>query len=350
MDAFFAAVEERDNLRFKGKPIVVGSDPKEGAGRGVVSTANYAARAYGIHSAMPISRAWKLSEQARLEGKEKAIFVSPSMGKYAKVSEEIRSMVQAYFPVIEQASIDEFYADASGYGSYAKVEAVCRELKATIKEKERVTASVGIGPNKLVAKIASDRQKPDGLTIVTPREVFAFLDPLSIRVIPGIGPKTEKVLAREKIRTIGDLRSLSRDDLEDLFGDHGRAFYDKARGEDDRPVEESREIKSIGEQETFETDTKDTGSIIETLKRLVSGVVSDMRKKGFSGARRITITVRFNDFETVTRSRTISKPITNEADAFQYALQLLLPFFDTRENPNKKTFRLIGFRFERLLK
>ncbi|MGZ8386324.1 MAG: Y-family DNA polymerase, partial [Nitrospira sp.] len=207
MDAFFAAIEERDTPAFQGVPLVVGADPLGGNGRGVASTSNYLARAYGIHSATPISTAWRLSEAARRAGKPPVTFVSVDMQKYVQVSEEVMRIVRRFIPKVEQASIDESYGDVSFTESYEAAEALCQRLKNAIHAEERLTASVGIGPNKLIAKIAAGWRKPDGLTVVHAEEVEAFLAPLSIRVIPGIGPKTEGILNAQHIKIVRDLRA-----------------------------------------------------------------------------------------------------------------------------------------------
>src|SRR5438094_6142232 len=221
MDAFYAAVEERDTPRFRGLPSAVGADPEGGKGRGVVSTANYKAREYGIHSAMPISTAWWLSEAARRQGKPPVVFLSVDMKKYAEVSQRVMAIIRGLAPVVEDAGIDEAYADLSFAGSYEKAEAVCRDIKQAIRDRERLTASVGIGPNKLIAKIASNEKKPDGLTVVHEREAEAFLEPLPVRKIPGIGPKTEAELAKQGVRLVRDLKRFSREELQERFGKRG---------------------------------------------------------------------------------------------------------------------------------
>ena len=206
MDAFFAAIEERDHPELKGRPVVVGADPAGGKGRGVVATANYPARVYGIHSAMPISQAWKAAEAARRRGRPATAFVRGSHRQYAEVSGRIMAILHRHAPVVEEASIDEAYFDLSFAGSLAQAADICRQIKREIKDEEQLTGSIGLGPNKMVAKIASDFQKPDGLTVVTAEEAEDFLAPLPVRKIPGIGPKTEQSLARLGIKTVQDLK------------------------------------------------------------------------------------------------------------------------------------------------
>lgn len=364
LDAFFASVEERDHPWLKGKPIVVGADPKEGNGRGVVSTANYKAREYGIHSGMPISRAWQLSEKAKRMGKESAIFLASSHGKYSKASERIMAIIKKYVPMREQASIDEIYMNLSPDAligvptllrrrdftkSFKNAEELCRKIKKEIKAKEKLTASVGIGPNKLIAKIASDQQKPDGLTMVTEKEAEKFLEPLSIRTIPGIGPKTEAILIRHGVKNIQDLKKYSKKELQKMFGKWGLNLYEKARGRDHSLVIEEHEIKSIGEQKTFDEDTLNVNFIVERLKSMCKSVLESVREEEFKGFRTVVITVRFADFETKTRTHTLPGH-TNSLDTLQFeAFKLLMPFFDKRENPNGKRIRLIGARVEKLI-
>lgn len=348
MDAFFAACEEARNPRLKGLPVVVGSDPLEGRGRGVVSTANYAARSYGIRSATPISKAWQLSEDARRRGKPPVIFMDVRFGLYGEISRRIRGYVQEVFPVIEQASVDEFYADASAYGAYGTVIEKCRELKQKIYENERLTASIGIAPNKLVAKMASEREKPDGLTVVRAEEVLEFLAPQEIRAIPGIGPKTEILLRGRGVCTIADLRKFSGAELVDLLGKHGADLYEKARGRNASPVKEREEARSIGEQETFERDTRDSVFVTERLSFLAGEVLRRMRQEGYEGFRTVVVTVRFEDFTTRTRSHTLPGPCSDLRELSFEAAKLMFPFFDLRENPRGMKIRLIGVRIEKL--
>ena len=301
MDAFFAAIEERDTPAFRGIPLVVGADPCGGRGRGVVSTSNYPARTYGIHSATPISTAWRLSEAARRAGKPPVTFVSVDMPKYRRVSDEVMQIVRRFIPKVEQASIDEVYGDVSWTESYEEAERVCRRLQEAICLEERLTASVGIGPNKLIAKIASGFQKPNGCTIVREDKVEQFLAPLSIRVIPGIGPKTEAIFMGMGIALIEELWPFSASQLEQRLGKRGIDFYKKARGWDDSSVEEYSEPKSISEQETFESDTLDSQTLLNQLDVLVQGVMERLHHEGFQSFRTVVLMVRFADFETLSR-------------------------------------------------
>jgi len=348
MDAFFAAIEERDTPALRGVPLVVGADPRGGKGRGVASTSNYLARAYGIHSATPISTAWRLSEAARRAGKPPVTFVSVDMPKYARVSEEVMGIVRRFIPLVEQASIDEAYGDVSFTGSYEAAEGLCRRVKEAIRSEEQLTGSIGIGSNKLIAKIASGMHKPDGLTVVREEDAESFLAPLSVRAIPGIGPKTEVMLAERGIKLVQDLKPLSIHQLEALFGKRGRNLYDNIRGRDESPVEEYSEPKSIGEQETFESDTLDSHTLLHELDVLAQGVIDRLHREGFHAFRTVVLTVRFADFETKSRSHTLALPAGDRATLHREALKLLMPFLDRRENPRRKLIRLLGVRVEKL--
>lgn len=348
MDAFFAAIEERDNPQFAGLAIVVGADPAGGRGRGVVSTANYKAREYGIRSATPISLAWRFSQAALKKGRPATIFLPVDFKKYEKVSENIIKLVRRFSPLVEQASIDEAYLDLSFCKTFERARKLCLRIKKEIRKQEKLTCSIGIGYNRLVAKVASDMQKPDGLTIVRPKEVLNFFGVLPIRKIPGIGPKTEALLQKQNVNTVSDLRKMTRKALRWELGKWGEDFYEKARGIDDSPVTEEYEAKSIGEQETFLNDTQDPGYIVERLRILCKNVISSLKREGWHSFRTAVITVRFSDFETKTRSHTAHYEISDENTLFVQALRLLLPFFDRRENPRQKKIRLVGIRVEKL--
>lgn len=348
MDAFFAAVEERATPRFFGLPIVIGADPQKGHGRGVVSTANYKAREYGIHSAMPITRAWELAEIARMQGKPEAIFLPPNMNLYAETSEAIMQIARRHVPIVEQTSVDEAFLDLSFAIDYRQVKEICQKIKERIKTQEKLTCSIGVGPNKLVAKIASDFKKPDGLTIIREDEIENFLNPLPIRKIPGIGPKTEETFKKLGVTIIKDLRKFSEAELSQMLGKWGLDLYEKIRGIDDSPVSEEHEIKSIGEQETFPQDTLNPNYILERLGQMAKNISKRLAKEGFKNFRTIVVIVRFSDFETKTKSKTLEKP-TSHLSVLQFeSLKLLTPFLDKRQNPCRKLIRLIGLRVEKL--
>src|SRR5918996_5939218 len=354
MDAFYAAVEERRDPALHGLPVVVGADPKEGKGRGVVTTANYRARKFGIHSALPISRAWRLAEAARRRGEPATIFIRPNMALYREISGRIMQILQRFADAFEEASIDEAYLDVSSRENFAAVTEQMTRLKAEIRELEGLGCSIGIGPNKLIAKIASGHQKPDGLTVITPEMVESFFEPLPIRVIPGIGPKSESFLHERNLRTVGDLRQVPESTLVEWFGKWGQRLFEKARGIDDSEVSNEWTRKSLGEQETFEENTRSQSIVTERLDLMAERIVAKLRGKEFKGFRTVTVTVRFGDFQTSNRSRSIKDGIRIEAGDHALgrlkaeALSLILPFFDARENPRGKAFRLIGLRVEKL--
>jgi DNA polymerase IV (DinB-like DNA polymerase) len=350
MDAFYASVEARYTPGLRDKPVVVGADPREGHGRGVVTAASYAARRYGIRSAMPISRAWRLAEAARRRGEPEVVFVPGNRKLYVEVSERIMTILAANADAFEEASIDEAYLDLSSLGSFDAAAERARAIKGEIAGREALTCSVGLGPNKLVAKIASDFEKPDGLVVVAPAEVQGFLDPLPIRVIPGIGPKTEAVLHERGIRTVRDLRGIEPAQLADWFGRWGEALHAKACGRSDSAVSNEWEPKSVGEQETFEVDTLDAGFILERARALAREVFARFERQGFRAFRTVTITVRFANFRTLTRSHTPREAMTSEETLYAGAVRLLLPFLDHRENPRQTKLRLIGVRAEKLVR
>jgi DNA polymerase IV (archaeal DinB-like DNA polymerase) len=354
MDAFYAAVEERYNPALRGVPVVVGADPKEGRGRGVVTTANYKARKFGIHSALPISRAWRLAQAARKRGEPETAFIRSNFQLYETVSSRIMQIFERSADAVEEASIDEAYLDVSSLDTFDAALERMTALKTEILEKEELGCSVGIGPNKLIAKIASGQNKPDGLTVVTQEQVREFMDPLSIRVIPGIGAKSEAFLHQQNIRRVRELREVPEATLTQWFGSWGLGLFEKAQGLDNSPVSNEWTRKSIGEQETFEQDSRELALVSEQLYRMAERVIAKLRRNEFSGFRTMSLTVRFSDFDTRNRSRTVKSGILldNNGDALQLvkkeALELLLPFFDARENPRGKAIRLIGLRLEKL--
>lgn len=348
MDAFFASIEERDNPRLRGRPVVVGADPKDGKGRGVVSTANYAARKYGIRSALPISKAWQFSEQARRKGLPPVAFVAVNMEKYVAVSRRVMAILRQYAGHIEQASVDEAYFDLSFTGSIGSANEIALAIKAEIKREECLTASIGIGPNKLMAKIASDAEKPDGLTVIRETEAEGFLEPLPARVMPGVGPKTEARFKEQGVRTVKDAKRFSKDELKRMLGKGGVELYEKLRGRDNAPLVEAWEAKSIGEQATFERDTGETKFLRAALATLADNVFRRFKESRFSSFRSVTLTVRFADFTTKTRTTTLERPTASLAELQFAALRLFMPFLDRRDNPAKKAFRLLGVRVEKL--
>ncbi len=364
MDAFFAAVEERERPYLKGQPIAIGSDPMGGKGRGVLSTANYTARAYGLKSAMPVQTAWRLSEEARRQGKPPVVFVSGKFRKYGEVSRRVMGVVKAVLAstpslvspsqegekiFLEQVSVDECYFDLSFAESFGEAEEIARRIKKDILKKERLTATIGIGPNKLIAKIASDFQKPDGLTVVEPEQMLDFLALLPIRKIPGVGSKAEQKLDVLGVVTVGDARRLTKEELQKLFGKWGGELYQKLRGENDSPVVVERPpAKSIGEQVTLAEDTLDMKILLPLLEAQCKNVAGYLTKEGFRTFRTVVLVVRFADFETVSRSRTLREPTGGMETLRRNLTQMFFPFLDRRENPRRKKIRLVGVRVEKL--
>lgn len=335
LDAFFASCEERENPHFRGKPIIVGADPKNGLGRGVVSTANYIRRKYGVHSAMPISRAYRLCPQA--------IFLPVNSALYSRVSQSVMAILQNFAQKhkgkFEQVSIDEAYLDLNKYFEKSPSP---RSIAATIKQKiyrhQKIHASIGVGPNMLIAKIASDFQRPDGLTIVKQEEIQKFLDPLPIRKLPGIGPKTEQELKGLGIYIVADLRKLPQATLYENFGQHGIALYEHARGIDRSQVAEQHEVKSVGEERTFAQDTASAQKILPILFSLVKNVLKSAHRDGYKNFKTITIKIRYADFQTHTKSLSSNYDIENKGQIEKVTLKLLWPFL------GKQKIRLIGFR------
>lgn len=331
MDHYFTAVEERKHPEFKGKPMIVGADPKGGKGRGVVSTCNYEARKFGVRSGMPISRAWKLCPEA--------VYLPVNYELYAKVSNDIMDLLRKYAHKFEQWGIDEAFLDVSFKAKdYAEVEALALKIKAEIYEKQKLTCSIGIGSNKLVAKIASDFQKPDGLTIVREEEAEKFLAPLPVRKLLWVGRKTEQKLAAMGIRTIGDLAHYDPAILAEAFGVMGTQIYLMAHGIDRSEVQERGEIKSTSRDTTFEEDTADFDFILKTLDRLSEEVHKDILKQQLY-FKTVTIRVRYENFETHTHGKTLPFITNRLQDLEKTARELMQAYL----RPDRK-IRLIGVR------
>ncbi|HPD13307.1 MAG TPA: DNA polymerase IV [Planctomycetota bacterium] len=311
MDAFFAAVEQRDRPELRGQPVVVGADPKGGRGRGVVSTCSYEARCFGIRSAMPISEAWRRCP--------KAVYLPVRMDAYEQASEAVFRVLEEFTPDIEPVSIDEAFLDVTrSLHLFGTKRALGERLRLRIEAETRLTASIGIAPCKMVAKIASDLQKPRGLVIVEPGEAQAFLRPLPVGKLWGVGRRTQEALDRLGIRTIGDLAARPREELVRRFGKQGEDLWDLAHGRDDRPVEAAGEAKSIGHENTFEHDTRDPRLLASTLMELCEGVAFRLRRAGLRG-RTITTKLRFEDFTTLTRATTVETPVDAAAAIYQIA-------------------------------
>jgi DNA polymerase IV (DinB-like DNA polymerase) len=331
MDAFFAAVEEREHPEFKGMPIVVGADPKEGRGRGVVSSASYEARRFGVRSGMPISKAWKLCSEA--------VYLPVKYELYTKVSNEIMDMLRKHADKFEQWGIDEAFLDVtSKVKDYAEAEALARQIKREIYEKEKLTSSIGIGPNKLVAKIASDFQKPDGLTVVKEEESEKFLAPLPVRRLLWVGRKTEQKLKVIGITTIGDLARYDPTVLAETFGVMGTQIYLMAHGIDRSEVEERGEVKSISREITFEEDTSNFDFILNALDGLSEEVCKDVLRQNLY-FKTVTVKVRYENFETHTHNKTMPLITNRLQDLRKTSRELMRDYLRL-----DRKIRLIGLR------
>lgn len=331
MDHFYTAVEEKINPRLKGRPVVVGADPKEGRGRGVVHTCNYEARNFGVRSGMPISRAWKLCPQA--------VYLPVNYKLYTQVSNEIMEILRKHADKFEQWGIDEAFLDiTSKVRDYIEAEALAHKIKKEIEDKTGLTCSIGIGMNKLVAKIASDFQKPDGLTVIKQDEVEKFLAPLPVRKLLWVGRKTEQKLGNMGIKTIRDLARYDPTVLAETFGVVGAQLYFMAHGKDESEVEERGEIKSIGRDTTFDQDTTDFKFVLETLRQLAEDVYKEILERRLF-FKTVTVRVRYENFETHTRSKTLPFMSDRLKDLDKTAIDLLKYYL----RPDRK-IRLIGVR------
>ncbi len=336
MDQFFAAVEERISPEIRGKPVVVGADPKEGKGRGVVSTCNYEARKYGIKTGMPITRAWRLCPEA--------IFLPVNIPLYLQVSDRIMEILSRYAEKFESWGIDEAFLDVSSrVKDFEDAKKLAVQVKKEIFEKEQLTCSIGIGPNKLIAKIASDFQKPDGLTVVEEKNVKGFLEPLDVDKLLWVGKKTARKLNAMEIETIGDLARYDPSVLVEKFGVMGKQLYLHAQGIDRSEVGLRGEVKSIGRNITFEKDTSDWDFVFKIVDKLCEGVYKEVKEYNFL-FKTITVTVRYANFETHTHSKTLSVPTNRLEDFKKTAHELMQPYL----SPERK-IRLLGARVSSLV-
>jgi DNA polymerase IV len=324
MDAFYASVEQRDHPELRGRPVIVGADPR---GRGVVSAASYEARRYGVRSAMPIGRAARLCPQAA--------FLPVDMEKYRQVSHRIMEVLDQFSPVIEVLSVDEAFVDLTGtrplFGD--AVEAV-RRIKSRIREETELTASAGLAPNKFLAKVASELQKPDGLVVVAAGIEAEFLAPLGVERIWGVGKVMAADLAAMGITTVGQLQRVPRTTLVARFGQHGAHLHELAFGRDDRPVEPWAPAKSMGAETTFEVDCREPDVLTRTLREQAERVARELRQERLRAAR-VTLKLRYADFRTLTRAVT-GDPVQDGLEIFRRAAALL-----AREQV-REPVRLIG--------
>jgi DNA polymerase-4 len=327
MDAFFASVEVLDDPNLGGKPVLVGHDGP----RGVVAAASYEARQFGCHSAQPMSVAKRLCPHA--------VVMPVRGGRYRQASEHVFAIFERFTPLIEPLSIDEAFLDITGsLRLLGSDESIARELKLAVKKATGLTASVGLAPNKFLAKLASDLNKPNGLTIIRGSDVDRVLAPLSVSKIWGIGPKTAARLEAERIRTISDLRSAPLEWLRRRFGaDETEHFLRLAHGKDDRPVTPDRQAKSIGQEQTFGVDVADPQEVRAVLLEQVEQVARRLRKHGLR-ARAVTLKIRYGDFKTITRRATLADATDTTSPLWQAALST----FDTWAAKDFHPVRLIG--------
>ncbi len=332
LDAFFASIEERDRPELRGKPVIIGGRPDQ---RGVVSTCSYAARKYGVRSAMPLTEAYRRCPHG--------IFLPGNMAKYKAASRQVFAIFHRFTPLVEPISIDEAFLDLTGCTNlFGDPLTIARKIKELIKQEVGITASAGLAHNKFLAKIASDLQKPDGLVWIKPEEIEQVLHPLPISRLWGVGPKTAEKLRTLGIDTIGDLAAFDIRLLARVMGT-GQAHHLKqlAAGQDDRPVMSETEIKSMGHEHTFPTDVCDLNQVIAILLHLAEKVGRRLRRAGLYG-RTVALKLRYHDFTTLTRHASLPEPTNLDQVIYQTGKELLL------KNYNGQPVRLIGISLQNL--
>ena len=329
MDSFYASVEMRERPELRGKPVVIGADPKQGKGRGVVATCSYEARAFGIRSAMSISQAFVLCPHA--------VFLSPDFPRYVKVSADIMAILKAPGLPFEQVSIDEAFLDVSSLGTFSAATDLAVQIRDTILTNLGLTCSIGIAPTKVAAKIASDVHKPDGLTVVEPENLVSFLAPMPVRKIPGIGKKSESELFGMGIRTIRELAACDIHELITRFGRSAIALQEIATGIDRSEVKERDGVKSVSRETTFDEDTDDDHLIAATMDALANEVSRNLSDESLH-CRTVTVKVRYQGFVTRTKALTLPHYTGDPVAVRRCARSLLRDIFDGRK------IRLLGIR------
>ncbi len=333
MDAFYASVEVLDNPELKGKPVIVGG-PKQ---RGVVSAASYEARKFGVHSALPTAQAMALCPQG--------FFLPVRMARYKEVSDQIFEIFHRFTPLVEPLSIDEAFLDVTASQQlFGPAEAIARRIKNVVREDIGLTVSAGVAPSKLVAKIASDLNKPDGLTVVPEGKVRQFLSPLPIERLWGVGRVTQKDLSLLNVKTMGDLSRLPKDLLQRRFGQQGLQLYFLSKGIDDREVQPERKAKSIGREETFPEDIREKERAGKELLALSHRVAKRLRRHKAAG-QTITLKVTYHDFTRITRSLTVPAATDDGRKIYRVCLDLL-----EKTEIGKKSIRLLGIYLSHLTK
>jgi DNA polymerase-4 len=326
MDAFYASVEQRDFPEYRGQPVIVGGAPDS---RGVVATCSYEARKFGIHSAMPSAHAYRLCPDA--------VFLRPRFDTYRQVSHLIQAIFRRYTERVEPLSLDEAYLDVTESTHHqGSATLLAREIKSRVRADTDLTASAGVSYNKFLAKLASDLEKPDGLTLIGPADGAAFVAKLPIGRFHGVGKATEKRMLEAGIRTGADLRTRSMLELQRLFGKSAHYYYNAARGIDDRPVESERPRKSIGAENTFQSDLDDLYEMRQQIAALTEDVCISLESKRLA-ARTVTLKVKYRDFQLITRSQSLPRPVSTIGD-FMPVLETLLD----RTDAGQRAVRLLG--------
>jgi len=331
MDAFFASVEQLDNPELRGKPVIVGGAPNE---RGVVSTCSYEARRFGVRSAMPLTEAYRRCPQG--------IFVRGRGWRYAEISEAVLVIMSAFSPLLEPVSIDEAFLDVThSFKLFGPGPDIARTIQRRVKDELGLSCSLGVAPNKFLAKLASDLKKPAGLVVITEENAKATLAPLPIEKIWGVGPKTAEQLKKIGFATIGDIQRADISLLERRLGVHGRDLWCLAHGQDERPVANSDEVKSVGHEHTFDVDIADLEAVKSTLLALAAKVGRRLRRKGLK-CKVVHLKLRYHDFTTYTRQRSLGQSTNLDHEIYNAAVELLTAHFDGRP------VRLIGVSVNQL--
>lgn len=332
MDAFFAAVEQRDFPEYRNKPLIVGGNPNS---RGVVATCSYEARPFGIHSAMPASRAYRLCPQA--------IFVKPRFDAYREASQAIREIFFDYTDLVEPLSLDEAYLDVTQSESdEGSATLIAKAIKTRIKQQTQLTASAGVSYNKFLAKIASDMDKPDGLYLITPTQGAKFVEQLPINKFHGVGKATALKMNALGIQTGKDLKLLSLEDLQQHFGKSGLYYYNIARGIDNRPVVSYRKSQSVGVETTFQQDINNIQTVLEHLQQLFDKALTKVTEKQLS-AHTVTVKIKYHDFVQITRSRTLPQTLTASTRIVELLSELL-----KNTDVGRRDIRLLGITLSSL--
>lgn len=331
MDAFFASVEQLDNPGLKGKPVIVGSPTR----RGVVTTASYEARRFGVHSAMPMFQARRLCPEA--------IVVPGRMRRYKEISGQVMEVLGGVSPLVEPVSIDEAYIDITGTGRiHGSPEDAARLVRKTIFRRVQLTCSIGVAPLKFLAKIASDLKKPNGITVIRARDMIGFIDSLPVRQVPGVGKVAQATLQAHRIETLGDVKNISEAKLVQRLGKFGRRLFELAHGIDRSTVQACRSTKSISAENTLPENTRDVAWLKKCLLEHAERVGRELRREALA-AKSVTIRIKFADFRQISRSTTLPAAIRSSAEIYRHSLRLL------KAEPLDQAVRLIGVGVSSLL-